>query len=116
MYAYRLRSAAVCEPLYRREQARNPTLPPTFHAGRAGALAAPVGAGRKGERTMSDTAADRWPEAADRKRVRTAWRLRHRCRRAQRLASVAGAALAIAIVAMVVTRLPDRAAALDRGF
>ena len=65
---------------------------------------------------MSDTAADRWPEAADRKRVRTAWRLRHRYRLAQRLASLAGAALALAIVATVVTRLPDRAAALDRGF
>ncbi len=65
---------------------------------------------------MPDPTADRRPEAAEHKRVRTAWRLRHRYRLARRLATLAGTVLALVLAAIAAARLPDSAAALRRDF
>src|SRR3954447_19645860 len=59
-----------------------------------------VGAGPTRVTTVPDpSSAPRQPEPGQ-KQVRTAWRLRHRYRLARRLATLAGAALALALVAI----------------
>src|SRR3954454_17423963 len=75
-----------------------------------------VGARATGESTLSDPSPARSPPEAEPKQLRTAWRLRRRYRRGQRLAALLGTALALGVVAAVVTRLPDRSVALARGF
>jgi len=48
--------------------------------------------------------------------MRTAWRIRRRYKRAQRIAALAGAFVALAAVAAVVATFPDPHMALTPGF
>src|SRR5690349_11309795 len=71
---------------------------------------------REGRMTGRTHAWGRHETGAAGKRVRTAWRLRQRYRLVQRLATLAGTALALALITITAVQPPGPAAALQRDF